>query len=209
MLINYHFLGDVNQLSGEITRISRFQSSISQTFSGTMSGNKILQDVQPFSQIGSNRRFNDFSRRFAHQASDCGQLPDLLFITSGTGVSHDIKWIQPLFFKADLPHRLHHGVSNFFCNRGPDLYHPVESLSRGDGSFPIKFFYLRNFLFRLFDDIWLFGWNHKILYAQRKASFSGIVKTKLLELVQHLSGFAQSRLQINIIDQIFQTFSLK
>ena len=54
-------LRHINQPSGQITRVGGLQGGISQALSGSMGGNKILQDGQAFPEVGSNRGLYDLS----------------------------------------------------------------------------------------------------------------------------------------------------
>ncbi|MPM05096.1 hypothetical protein SDC9_51380 [bioreactor metagenome] len=56
-----HILRHVNQTTGKVTGISRFQSRIRQTFTGTVGRDKVLQYRQTFFKVRQNRVFNNLT----------------------------------------------------------------------------------------------------------------------------------------------------
>ncbi len=58
---NSDVIGNINQTTGQVTGICRFQSRIRQTFTGTMGRDKILQYRQTFFKVSQNRVFNNLS----------------------------------------------------------------------------------------------------------------------------------------------------
>ncbi|MPM80834.1 hypothetical protein SDC9_127885 [bioreactor metagenome] len=71
-------LSHVNQSSGQVTCIRRFQSGICKTFTGTVSGDKVFQNGKTFLKVRHDRVFNNFRTgrtcflRFCHQTSHPG-----------------------------------------------------------------------------------------------------------------------------------------
>src|SRR5690606_20750836 len=58
VLGNDEVLGHVDQTTGQVTRVSRLQRRIGQTLTRTVSRDEVLQYVQPFTEVGGNRRFD-------------------------------------------------------------------------------------------------------------------------------------------------------
>ena len=109
---NDHVLCNVNQTTCQITRVSGFERRISQTFTRTVRRNKVLQNVQTFTEISNDRIFDDFARRFCHQSAHSGKLPDLGFRTTRPGIGHHedrVKFVT--FFFANV-HRFEHFFGN-------------------------------------------------------------------------------------------------
>src|SRR5690606_17350936 len=50
-----HLLGDVNQTTGQITRVSSTQSGVGETLAGTVSRDEILEHRQTFTEVGDDR----------------------------------------------------------------------------------------------------------------------------------------------------------
>ena len=55
------FLGDIYKTSGKVTGVGSTQSSIGQTFTGSMSRDEILQNIESFTEIGLDRKFDGTS----------------------------------------------------------------------------------------------------------------------------------------------------
>src|SRR5207247_370908 len=72
-----HVLSNVDQASGQITRVRRLQGRVGQTLSSAVCRDKILQDVQPFAEVSKDRVLDDLTRRLGHEAAHSGELADL------------------------------------------------------------------------------------------------------------------------------------
>ena len=59
-----------------------------------MRGDEVLQHVQAFTEVGRDRRFDDFAGGLGHQTAHTGKLANLLFGTAGTGIGHDVNRVQ-------------------------------------------------------------------------------------------------------------------
>ena len=81
-------LGDVDQTSGQITRVCRTERRIRESLSCAVRGDKVLQNVQTLTEITRNRKFDRMSRRIRHEAAHAGELLNLLIGTAGSGVRH-------------------------------------------------------------------------------------------------------------------------
>ena len=109
---NNDVLCDVDQTTGQVTRVGCFQGRIGQTFTGAVCGDKELLYGQPFQEVGQDRVFDDRAAgvtrltRFSHQTTKTAQLFDLLFGTTRTGVEHHKHRVEALFVRADLFHQL-------------------------------------------------------------------------------------------------------
>ena len=82
-------LGHIDQTPGQVTRVCCFQCSVGQPLTSTMGGNKILEDPEAFSEVGLDRRLDDFARGLGHQTAHAGQLADLIPGAPGSRVRHD------------------------------------------------------------------------------------------------------------------------
>ena len=70
-------LGHVHQAAGQITGVCGFQRGIGQTFARTVGGNKVLQYGEAFTEVGSNRGFDNRAVRLGHQTTHTGKLFNL------------------------------------------------------------------------------------------------------------------------------------
>ena len=72
-----NILRNVNQTTGQITRVGGTQRSIGQTLTGTTGGDEVFQNVQAFTIIGTNRHFDGRTRSIGDQSAHAGQLTNL------------------------------------------------------------------------------------------------------------------------------------
>src|SRR5262249_40659002 len=86
---NDHVLGNVNQAASQVAGIGGLQRRVGQSLTRAVRRDEVLQYRQPFAEVGSDRRFDDFARRLRHQTAHSRELANLLFRSAGAGVGHD------------------------------------------------------------------------------------------------------------------------
>ena len=97
-----YILSYIDQTTGQITGIGRLQCGIGQTFTGTVGRDEVLQHGQTLLEVRKDRVFDDLSSfgagflRFGHQTTHTGQLTDLLFRTTGSGIQHHVNRVEAL-----------------------------------------------------------------------------------------------------------------
>ncbi len=74
---NHQILSNIDKTSCQVTRVCSFKCGISQTFTSTVSRDEVLQYVKTFTEVSSNRSFNNGAIRFCHQATHTGKLTNL------------------------------------------------------------------------------------------------------------------------------------
>lgn len=106
-------LGNVDETAGQVARVSRTKRRISQPFTSTVRRCEVVQYGQAFTEVCLDRQVDDTARRVSHQTTHTGNLTNLLFITTGTGVSHHEDRVEGI-------HVIHHDFRNvigrFFPN---------------------------------------------------------------------------------------------
>ncbi len=145
----------INKTTSQITGICRFQRSISQSLASTMCRNEVLKHVQPFPEIGGNRRFDNRTIRFCHQTSHTGQLTDLRRRTTSAGISHHINGIERFLCscRSITPddildfQLIHHGLADAVTCLAPDIDHLVVTFAGSHQTGCILLFDLLDFLF--------------------------------------------------------------
>src|SRR5208283_5306489 len=110
------------------------QSGVGQPLAGAVRGNKVLQHVEPFTEVGRDGGLDDFAGRLGHQAAHAGKLADLLFGTARTGVGHDVNRIEVAAGAVVLFHGMEHFVGDAFGDLGPDFDDLVVAFAVGDGA---------------------------------------------------------------------------
>ena len=56
---HHHILGNIHQPAGEVTGVRRLQGGVREALTGTVGGDEVLQNVQPLTEVGHNRRLDD------------------------------------------------------------------------------------------------------------------------------------------------------
>ncbi len=67
-------LRNIDQTTGQVTRVCRLQRRIGQTLTGAVGRVEVLKNGQAFLEVRDDRRFDDLARRLGHQAAHTGQL---------------------------------------------------------------------------------------------------------------------------------------
>src|SRR5439155_9598709 len=102
---------------------------IGQTLARAVRGNEVLQNVQAFTEVRGDRRFDDRTVRLRHQATHAGELPDLRRRTARAGVRHHVDGVERLllhhvtfailnFHRAQLAH---HRLGDVVARTTPDI----------------------------------------------------------------------------------------
>ena len=100
--INNHIVRYVNQTTGQVSGVSRLQSGIGKTLTGTVSRDKVFQHGQTFLKVRKNRIFNNLTAfgtcflGLCHQTTHTGELTDLFLRTTGTGIQHHVYRVETL-----------------------------------------------------------------------------------------------------------------
>ena len=111
-----HVLGNVDQTTGEVTRVCGLQRRIREALASAVGGDEVLQHGETFTEVSRDRGFNDFAGRLGHEAAHAGELTDLLFGTTSAGVGHDVNRVHgPLL--VGVLHVVKHLIGNFLSYR--------------------------------------------------------------------------------------------
>ena len=76
-LMNNTILRNIDETTGQVTRIGCFQGCIGKTFTRTMCRVEIFQNIQTFFKGRNDWRFNNLARRLCHKATHTSKLFDL------------------------------------------------------------------------------------------------------------------------------------
>ena len=86
-----HILGNVDQTTGEVTRLCRTKCGISQALTSAVLGDEVLQGGQAIVVVGLDWTRNDVALRVRHEATHCGDLTNLHPVTTCTRAHHDVQ----------------------------------------------------------------------------------------------------------------------
>src|SRR5699024_9828824 len=107
-------LGDVDQTTGQVAGVGRLQRSVGQTLASTVGSDEVFQNRQALSVGGLDRPRHDVTLGVGHQATDAGDLADLVPVSSGTGGDRAVDVVQGV-------HPLQHRLLDLVGGLGPDL----------------------------------------------------------------------------------------
>ena len=112
LLADDQLLRYIDHSSGQVTRVSRAECRIGKSLAGAVCRHEVFQNVQTFTEIGLDRKFDGVALGIRHQAAHAGQLLDLLVGTAGTGIGHHEDIVV-------LVHVADHNLGQFFIDLGP------------------------------------------------------------------------------------------
>ena len=170
-------LGNIDETTGQISRVGSPQCRIGQTFTGTMGRCEVIQYRQAFPEICLDGQVDDSARRVSHQATHTSNLTNLLFITTGTGVSHHEDGVERI-------HVIHHDfryVIRCFFPDGAGLTIPFIFRYKAA---EIHFGYILYLFIGGIEDVPFFSRNLNIRNSNGHTSLTGIMITDCLDIIQ-------------------------
>src|SRR5579863_4339678 len=201
-------LRHVHQAASEVAGIGGLQSGIRQTLASAVRGDKVLQHVEAFAEVGSNGRLNHFAGRLGHQTAHPGKLADLLLRAAGARIGHDVNRINDAFLILPLK-SLEELVGDSLGNLAPNVDHLVVAFAVGDRAVVILLLHLDNFLLGVFNELVLVSGNEHVINADGDAGLGGIEEAKFLQLIEHENGSLNSVAQVAVVNQLLHALLLK
>ena len=128
-------MSHIDQTTGEVTSISGLEGGVSQTLTGTVSGDEILEHGHAFLEIGEDRILDNLGTlgtcllRLCHKATHTGQLGNLVSTTTGSGVKHHEYRVKAL---VGLGHLLHEGLLKVGIDVSPGIDNLIVTLGIGN-----------------------------------------------------------------------------
>ena len=180
-LVDDHVLRDVDEAASEVARVGGLESRIGQALTRTVRGDEVLQHVEAFAEVGSNRRLDNFARRLGHQSAHTGELTNLLFRTASAGVGHDVDGVDAAFLVLVLE-GLEQFVGDFFCDVAPDGDDFVIAFAVGDRAVEVLLLHLDDFLFGVLDELGLIARDEHVVDADRNAGLGGVHEAQVLSI---------------------------
>ena len=89
-------MGHVHKTTGQITCIGGLKRGIGKTLAGTVGRNEVLEHRKTLLEVRKNRVLDDLATfrtgflRLGHKTTHTGELTDLVFRTTGTGIKHHV-----------------------------------------------------------------------------------------------------------------------
>ena len=207
--INDHIMRYVNQTTSQITSISSLQSCIGQTFTSTVSRDKILQHRQTFLKVRKNRVFNNLTTfcttflRFCHQTTHAGQLTNLFFRTTGSRIHHHIDRVETIIISSQL---LHQCIGQLAVNMCPSINNLVITFVVGNEPHVIVVHNLFNFVITFFHQRLFFRWDQNVSQVEGQTTFESHIITQILDIIQELSRTGNTTSLDHLTDDITESF---
>ena len=156
-----------------------------------MGGNKVLQHVQAFAEVGGNGRLNDGAIRLGHQTAHTCQLANLRGRATRARVGHHVDGIERLlvnffamavggFFNRQLRH---HDLGDFVTSFAPNINHFVVALTRSHQTSCVLVANFFHFGFTAVNDACLFSWHQHVVHTNRNTCFGSQTETVLQQLI--------------------------
>ena len=133
-------LRHIHETTCQVARVGGLERRVGQALTRPVRRNEVLKNVQAFTEVRGDRRFDDRAIRLGHQAAHAGELANLRRGTARAGVGHHVDRVERLLAHV-LPvtvddrlggKLLHHGLADLVAGLAPDVDHVVVALLRGD-----------------------------------------------------------------------------
>ena len=175
-----------------------------------MGRNEVLQNVQAFTEVRGNRRFNNGAVRLGHQAAHAGELANLGCGTTSTGVGHHVDAVERFLtnllavtvdrrFGGELGH---HHLAHLVGRAAPDVHHLVVAFTLGHETGRVLGFDFLDFLFGVMDELFLLSGDGHVTHADGDAGARRQTVAVVLELVGEHDRRAQAALAEAAVDQL-------
>ena len=170
-------LGNVDETTGQITRVSCTQCRIGQAFTGAVRRSEVVQYGQAFAEVRFDRQVDDTTRRVSHQATHAGNLTNLVAAASSTGVSHHEDRVERV-------HVIHHDIRNVVSGLCPDFDALVIAFVFGNQAALIHGIGVLDLLVGFIEDIPFFCRDLNIRNSDGHTGLAGVMVADGLDLVQ-------------------------
>ena len=176
-----NLLRDVDQTTGQVTGVGGTQRGIGKTFTGAAGGDEVLQNVQTFTIIRSDRDFDGLTGGVGDQSAHTRELTDLAHGTTRAGVGHHVNRIISVQIILEL-------VGNVVGRLFPDRQNLFVSFLIGTQTHVELFADRVDVLFGLGDDLLLLGRDIRVTDRDGDRPAGGVLVALCLHVVQHDSG---------------------
>ena len=196
-LIDNHVMAYVHQTTSQITCVSRLHSGISQTLTGTVSRNEVLQHRHSFLEVRKNRVLNRTTSlstcllRLGHQTTHTSQLSNLVLRSTGTRVKHHVNSVEALVC---LGHLLHQHITQTVVHVSPGINHLIVTLIIRDEAHVIVIGNLLYLVITLLDKISFLIRNDNIIEVERQTCQISHAVTEVLDTIEELTSLSEAHL---------------
>ena len=180
---DHAILADIDQATGQITRVRGLQGGIGQALAGAMGRVEILEHAQAFLEVRDNRRLDDLARGLGHQATHARQLLHLGGGTTGAGMGHHVDRVDLRFAPGLRVHgmgrnSLHHLVGDLVGALRPGINNLVVLLALGNQADLILLFIFLHQAEGFLDQLVLGFRNDHVILAKRNTGHAGMFEAQ-------------------------------
>ncbi len=150
-----------------------------------MGGDEVLQNVEPFTEVGADRNLDGFTRCVCHQTAHTSQLTDLVDVTSGSRLGHHIHRIKAI-------QRIYQGILDLLGGLAPGRDNGTLPLFPVVKTVSVVSLDFLDLLVGLFKIALLDLRNYHVGNTDGDGTLSGILESQGLDLIQNDSRFIGS-----------------
>ena len=185
VLTDDNILRNIDQTAGKITRVSCTQSSICKSFTRTARRNKVFKYVKTLTVVGTDRYFDNLTRRIRYKSAHTRKLSYLAHRTARAGVRHHE-------YRVELVKVALQRIGNILGRLVPYFYNMAAALVVAYKTASVIAAYQINlclgackyFLFRRRD--------YRVDNRNGDSALGGVLKACRLNIIKNYSGFACS-----------------
>ena len=175
------FLGHVDETTGQVAGVRGTQSGVTETLTGTVRRDEVLEDREAFAEGRLNRTRNHLTARVGHEALHGGNLTNLLAVTTGTRVHHHADRVG-----VGGVHGLVGGVTDFLVGLRPDLNFLLTALVVDDHTTAVVELNASGVGLVLLQDGCLIRRRHNVVDGDGQTGLGGVLKAQVLDGVEGL-----------------------
>ena len=181
VLTDDNILRNVDQTTGQITRVGGTKGGVGKSLTGAAGGNEVFENVKTLAVVCTDRSFDRTSRGVGDKSAHTGKLTNLVHGASGSRIGHHVDGV--VFVKIVLKggHNVVGGLIPNFDDKAVTLVVAYETSLKVLGDFVDVFLGIGN-------ELLLGGRNKCIADGDGYGTDGGIMITGGLDFIEHLGG---------------------
>ena len=197
-----HVLGHIHQTAGQVAGVGGAQGGVHQTLAGAVGGDHVFGDRQTLTEIGADRKVDDFALGVGHQAAHAHQLTHLGHVPPGAGVGHHPDRVERVVVVEVLLDLFHQTLVGL----GPGVDHLGVAFHLGDLTEAVALLGVGDLLLGLLQQAGLLTGDAQVVHGDRHGGLGGVVEAQVLQFVRHRGGGGGAVVLVGPRHQIPQLF---
>ena len=197
----------IHQTAGEVTGVGGLHGRIGQTLTCTVRGDEVFEHRHTLLEVGEDGVFDDLIGlgtrflRFRHQTTDTGELLDLVFRTTGSGVEHHEHGVEAL---VGLGHLLEQDIGDVVVDMRPCIDDLVVTLVVGDETHIVVVGDAAHLLVTFLNELGLLGRYDDIVEVERQSGQVSHAVTQVLDAIEELASLGEAHRFDDVGDDVAQ-----